>query len=78
MTRRDRIAVGVLVGLGLYLWFAHPALMALILLVLLIPAMLTLAVMAMARGDRRRWSETKGQRVLRIVNESEPRFHWWR
>ena len=78
MTWRDRAGLAALLGVGLYLWIWHPTVMAAVLLVLLVFGMLTLSVMAMLTRDRRRATETKAQRVLRVVNEQEPVTHWWR
>lgn len=78
MTWRDRAGLAALLGVGLYLWIWHPTVMAAVLLVLLVFGMLTLSVMAMLKRDRRKATETKAQRVLRVVNEQEPVTHWWR
>jgi hypothetical protein len=78
MTPRDGIGLTLVLGVGGYLWIWHPAVMAAVLLVGLVTGMLTLAVLAMLRWDRRRVAETREQRVLRIVNEREPVTHWWR
>ena len=78
MTPKDRLGLAALLGVGLYLWIWHPTVMAAVLLVLLVFGMLTLSVMAMLKRDRRRATETKAQRVLRVVNEQEPVTHWWR
>ena len=77
MTPRDRALLAVLLGGGMYVWIVYPAVMAALLLGFLVFSMITLSVLAMLRRDRRRLTETRATRALRLVNEQEPRFHWW-
>jgi hypothetical protein len=74
-----RLIVFAVAAASLYLWFAHPQVMAALLLAFLVFGCFTVAVAAMLahRPPRKYREETPAERTLRIVNESEPRFHWW-
>lgn len=78
MSPRDRAILAVLLGAGVYVWVAHVEVMAAALLVFLVVGMLWLSILAMLRRDRRRLTETKPQRVLRLVNERVPTTREWR
>jgi hypothetical protein len=83
MTERTRNRLGVTTWAvaSLVIWFAWPDVMALLLLGLLVCAMTALSVAALLRGARamaKRGTLGETARVLRIVNEREPRWRDWK
>lgn len=54
MTWKARGGLALWLALGVYLWFAYPEVMAVVLLAFLVASMFVLSVMAIAMGVRRK------------------------
>jgi hypothetical protein len=71
-----RLIVFAVAAASLYLWFAHPQVMAALLLAFLVFGCFTVAVAALITRAPKK-PETPTERAARLVNEYEARTHWW-